>query len=113
MENRGRPKKRRTELAEFACQLLNSRKYRINLKKRCDAGILPPALEVMLWAYSIGKPVQPVEHMGNVDLSNMTHNQLLDRVKELMTGINSMVASSKLKRGSLEQKINDLEHPLN
>src|SRR5262245_14599609 len=56
----GRPKgsKNRAtmEAREFCQSVVRDKAYQARLLKRAQQGKLPPAVEVMLWAYAFGKP---------------------------------------------------------
>jgi hypothetical protein len=47
--------------AQVCQRLIQDETYRVNLEQRWRAGTLPPAIEVMLWSYAIGRPQQSIE----------------------------------------------------
>ena len=94
----GTPNKVTLEAMEAAAEIVDDPIYRRNLLKRARAGDLPPALEMMLWAYAKGKPHQledlalpapPVSltqvNVTQFNLDRLTTEQLdqLDRLLEL------------------------------
>ena len=64
----GRPKGRKSDAVlaaeEFARSIVESDEYRELVWKRLRAGILPPAVEVLLHHYAHGKPTDRVELSG-------------------------------------------------
>ena len=62
----GRPKgsqnKATLQAKELCASIIHSETYLRKLTERADAGLLPPALESMLWHYVHGKPKETVEH---------------------------------------------------
>lgn len=62
---RGRPRgsvnKYKTEATELARKIVTSPEYFEKLCLRAKEGILPSAVEVMLWYYSFGKPLDRLE----------------------------------------------------
>ena len=61
----GRPsgaRNRVTREAHAFCErLVADPEYRTNFEARWRGGTLPPALEMMVWSYAIGKPQQSLE----------------------------------------------------
>ena len=49
------------EAHAFCQRLVSDPEYRSNFEARWRSGTLPPALEMMVWAYAIGKPPQSLE----------------------------------------------------
>lgn len=83
----------RQEAQSFARSITGSSIYRANLQDRAEKGILPPAVEIMLWHFAYGKPIEQVQVTVSDDLSSLTPEQLaqkaqfalaaLEKVKEL------------------------------
>lgn len=74
----------RHEAQKFARSLLNSQTYRDSLEARMKRHELPPAVEVMLWHYAFGKPVEQVEvKVTTQDLSSLSAVELLEKADKL------------------------------
>lgn len=71
------------------------------LLERAKAGVLPSAIEALIWAYAIGKPVQPQEHRYpdgvKLNLANLTDDQLAKKIQELTKEVREMSSPSSLK----------------
>lgn len=68
----------------FARQLLTSQTYRDELQKKIASGTLPPAVEIMLWAYAYGKPPEHIHlSVSPEDLSALSVSELLQRAEAL------------------------------
>ena len=86
----GRPKgagnKYKTEASELARKIITSPEYVKNLKLRAESGILPPAVEIMLWYFSYGKPLNRTELTvteDTPDYSDYSTAQLAERAGQL------------------------------
>lgn len=70
----------------FARKILDDEEYRTNLRRRAVAGVLAPAVEMMLWHYVYGKPQETVNvnvnHKGE-DLTRISDEELTERLREL------------------------------
>ncbi len=51
-------------IQEFCESVLTSKEYRQSIRDRIALGNLPPAIELRLYDYAYGKPVDKVEHTG-------------------------------------------------
>jgi hypothetical protein len=67
---KGVPNRVTLEVRKAASALVEDGEYRAELLERLRAGTLPPAVEVMLWHYAYGRPVERVE-VSNPDGSNL------------------------------------------
>lgn len=78
----GVPNRLTKEARALAGRIINDPLYLKNLMERAQKGMLPPAIEMMLWAYTFGKPVESIEvttHQGNGrDLADLTDEQLAE-----------------------------------
>ena len=63
---KGQPNKATVEAKRACAELVDDPAYRVKLKKRLLAGLLPPALETMLWHYAKGKPKEQAEIEGTL-----------------------------------------------
>ncbi len=52
------------EVKAFCRELLDDPTYQASLKQRLREGVLPPAMETLLWHYSYGKPKEQMELTG-------------------------------------------------
>jgi hypothetical protein len=66
---RQRPRKK-FELRKAATEFLDDTRYQEHLLQALRTRRLRPAVEVMLWAYAYGKPIEHVEHGGTVALED-------------------------------------------
>ena len=57
----GVPNKATGEVRAFCQRLVTDPAYRVKFEERWRGGVLPPALEQMVWAYAVGKPQQSFE----------------------------------------------------
>lgn len=73
----------RGEGQAFARRILNSSAYRADIEKRAGEGRLPPAVEVMLWHYAYGKPVEHVQVSVTEDYDSLPIDELARRAKHL------------------------------
>ena len=79
-----RPNARLTAKA-FCKQILESKDYRDSLVRRIVMDELPPAVEVLLYHYAHGKPVERVEVKDTTDpLEDFTPEQLEERAARLL-----------------------------
>jgi hypothetical protein len=75
------PKK--TDRQRFAAELLNDEEYRKNLLTRLRAGMVAPALEVLLYQYWLGKPADEVVLYDARDLAGKSREELQQRLQEI------------------------------
>jgi len=66
-----KPPRKKFELRKTATEMINDRKYQRRLLEQLRTRTLRPAVEVMLWAYAYGKPIEHVEHKGTVLLDEL------------------------------------------
>jgi hypothetical protein len=76
-----KPKKiTRKVISEFAREILSSEEYRASLLRRIFLDELPPAVELLLYHYAHGKPVEKVEVKDTtIAVENMTAEQCEER----------------------------------
>jgi hypothetical protein len=81
------PPRKKFELRKAASEMINDRKYQTQLLQQLRARTLRPAVEIMLWSYAYGKPMEHVEHAGTVSLEDelraLTPDELRDRALAL------------------------------
>ena len=69
----GRPKGKRTkgklEAIAFASSVIDDPAYLDTVRTRALDGSLPTPLEILLWHYKAGKPVERIEHSGTLAMS--------------------------------------------
>lgn len=76
----------RSEARLFCLKILRDPEYREMLHKRAIAGVLPPAMESMLWHYAYGKPPDRIEIGllgGEADLEHLSAAELAERAQAL------------------------------
>ena len=61
----GTPSRATGEVRAFCQRLVADPEYRANFEQRFCSGMLPTALEQMVWAYAVGKPRQSFEVTGS------------------------------------------------
>lgn len=66
-------------------KILESEDYLRNLRRRAIAGVLPPAVEQMLWHYLYGKPADTIKVnvSDESDLFKLSNAELAKRATEL------------------------------
>lgn len=67
-------------------RILHDPDYLHNLERRAKAGVLAPAVEIMLWHYQFGKPKDVVDvnvSRKGEDLTKLSDEELARRAKEL------------------------------
>jgi len=67
-------------------QILESREYKENFVKRAIHGLLPPAVEIMMFHYILGKPSEQINinfQDAQEDLTVLTRPQLATRIEKL------------------------------
>lgn len=67
---------------DFARGILRSRDYRRSIIHRVTLGNLPPAVEVLLYHYAEGKPVDKIE-VTTPEMEQLTSEQLEARAMQL------------------------------
>jgi len=68
----------------IAARILEDELYLTNLIRRARVGVLAPAMEMMLWYYLFGKPVEKIQVSTTDDsLIDLTDAELSARTKEL------------------------------
>lgn len=80
-QNAGTTELTRREAQSFCRTILTSSSYRDKLKAKAESGDLHPSIEVMLWHYAFGKPAEEVTIRTPDDLSQLTIDQLRERVE--------------------------------
>lgn len=70
----GVPNKATQEMKSLAQRLVKDRVYRVNFRKRLQAGELPPAVETMLYHYAYGKPADNLNVKGDIALPNIINH---------------------------------------
>ncbi len=91
------------EAQAFARKMLGSPSYRTDLEKRLLAGTLPAALEIMLFHYAYGKPVENIALTVNdeQDFSEMSSEELLEASEKLNKQLQEVLALENALQGEL------------
>jgi uncharacterized small protein (DUF1192 family) len=79
-------KYRRSTAARFARELVESDVYRQSLRDRIAEKTLPPAIEVLLWSYAFGRPLDRIQLTiaeGQEDLTTLSIDELQRRAAAL------------------------------
>ena len=88
------PPRKKFELRKAATEIIDDARYRKHLLQAQRTRTLRPAVEVMLWAYAYGKPIEHVEHTGTGSLEDelraLTPAELRAR---------ALAVAAKLKKG--------------
>lgn len=98
-----RKSSRRISAAEkLASKIVDSPEYFKSLMDRAFAGTLPPAIEMLLWHYRFGRPVNKVEissvGTGNgVDLTELSMDELAKRSERLTKTAMVLAAEAEAK----------------
>jgi hypothetical protein len=106
----GRPpgavNKIRGEAKVFCQEVLRSEEYRQSVRQRAKSGTLPAQVEVLLWHYAYGKPVEHVQvaTAANTDLSELTTEQLAQRAA-FIASVLSESANAKAAAEALDKEI--------
>src|SRR5262245_18585089 len=61
----GSKNKRQPEVADWCRRLVEDATYRKGLQTRLNSGKIAPGVEVMIWAYAYGRPVETHQHVGD------------------------------------------------
>lgn len=85
-------KTERLTAKEFSKRVLNSDEYLSSLKRRILADTLPPAVEVRLYEYAYGKPVERVDIR---DKTNPLEGLSLDELSARARALGAMLARLK------------------
>jgi hypothetical protein len=83
--NTKKPSRKKFELRKAASDMINDRTYQKRLLEQLRTRRLRPAVEVMLWAYAYGKPIEHVEHAGTLldELRALSPDELRQRALAL------------------------------
>lgn len=69
---------------EFFNKVMKDSAYQESFWLRARAGTLPAALEVRMWEYIFGKPVEKVEmQVSKSDLHGLSNEELADRATKI------------------------------
>lgn len=82
--------------------ILDDEKYIAMLKRRAIAGVLAPAMEMMLWHYYFGKPQENVSvevKLPGEDLTKLTDEQLAERMTKAAD-----ILGAKVQAGIVDDK---------
>lgn len=96
----------RHQAQTFARNLLQSETYRENLEERIKDKTLQPGVEIMLWHYAFGKPVEQVQltvTQGVEDLSTMSIDELYERAKQYTAELEEAKALAEAIPGEVLQ----------
>jgi len=74
------------EVSEMGVQLVQNPRYLRNLQRRLISGKCAPAVEVAVWAYAYGRPVQRLDVTSGGKPLQLDDNQLRDRLRSLLGG---------------------------
>jgi hypothetical protein len=106
----GRPpgalNKNRGEAKTFCQEILRSEEYKHSVRMRAKAGTLPAQVEVLLWHYAYGKPVEHVAiaTAATSDLSELSTEQLAERAA-FIAGVLRDTSSAKEAAAALDREI--------
>jgi hypothetical protein len=73
----------KASVKDFARDILNSAQYRLSVLRRIVLDDLPPAVEIMLYAYAYGKPVDRLEVTDKTARKELTPEAIAIRAKRL------------------------------
>ena len=79
-------RKAQASALQIASFVIQDPLYRKNLIVRARAGTLPPNIEMMLWHYILGKPIEQINITTDSpqrDMSEMTDDELKDELFQL------------------------------
>jgi hypothetical protein len=83
------------EARAAATALLDSAEYQASLRRRILAGTLPPALEILLWHYRYGRPVERV-NLNVAEVAELSTSELEARTRELLAQLQAPPPSTEL-----------------
>ena len=66
-------------------EIIESEAYQETLKRRAEAGILPPNQEIKMWEYYFGKPAEEIDLYLHQDFQSKSTDELLqvaDRLQQ-------------------------------
>jgi hypothetical protein len=83
---KGTPNRATAQAREMAALIVDDPEYRANLRLRMIAGTAAN-MEPLLWAYAKGKPVDRVETGGPGAFSNLSDDDLADRLRQAVEAL--------------------------
>ena len=81
---KGTPNRATVELREFFSSVVRDPAYRARLIAKARLGTLPPAIEIALWQYEVGKPTEHIDQQLNVSVQHASET-LAKLVRKLST----------------------------
>jgi hypothetical protein len=93
------------EAREFAELVVSDPQYRQNLLERARKGLLHPSVELVLYYYAFGKPVESlsIEDTTPIDLSQLSPEQLHARALRIASSIAFMQERQAEERGERDE----------
>ena len=98
---KGTPNKVTVVAQAFAEQLVTDPIYRANLRERLLAGKVHPAVEMMIWHYTFGKPKEQLELSGSVtmrDVKLMSDSDLMAELQAQQAAIARYLSEHRAER---------------
>lgn len=89
--NTMQPPRKKFELRKTASDMINDARYQRHLLQALRTRTLRPAVEVMLWAYAVGKPIEYVEHSGVMALEEEYRRLSPDELRARALAIAAML----------------------
>ena len=94
--------KQRGEAREFALEVLRSTYYRESIRRRAALGLLPPAIESLLWHYAYGKPVERVELTAPGQIEDQMAEMSTDELRALAEETRGMLDELKAQETTID-----------
>jgi hypothetical protein len=76
-------KRATAEFGKWCREILETPEYRTRIKREADLGILDRNIELALWHYAYGKPIERIELEVTDNLRSMSDEELEALEKEL------------------------------
>lgn len=93
-----------SEARKFARSIIEDPEYKRILIARANAGHLAPQVEVMLYHYAYGKPIEVIESRTTIeDLRNKKVDELISELDETRTKLLAAVEAREHAREMLKQ----------
>lgn len=89
---------------DFCKQILDSPEYRQSLMQRIVLGMLPPAIEQLLYYYADGKPVEHLKVIDDSSIVDLTPEQVAEKLQRVQRML-LMIQASREQRDAEDEHL--------